>query len=98
MRGLTTRAMDDSGVSLVTKPSYLTPELTTAVPRTRALKLPSPLRPVPAESVHGPGPGQNFPAVQHASWDEVFLTARRGIFFPSMSKVYWPCTTIMYSS
>ena len=30
MRRLTTRAMDDSGVSLVTKRSYLTPELTTA--------------------------------------------------------------------
>jgi len=37
---------------------------------------------VAAEGVDGPGPGQNFPAVQHASWDEVFLTGPQGNLFP----------------
>jgi hypothetical protein len=77
--GLITRGMDDSGVWWVAKRSYLTPELTTAwFSRTRALGLPSPLRPVPAEGVDGSGPGQDFTAVRPASWDEVFLTGAQG--------------------
>jgi hypothetical protein len=76
---LSLRCTDDSGVSLVTKRSYLTPELTTVwYSRTRALRRPSP---VPAEGVDGPGPGPDFTAVRHASWDEVSLTGPQGNFF-----------------
>jgi hypothetical protein len=31
--------------------------------------------------VDGRGPGQDFTVVQHASWDEVFLTGAQGNLF-----------------
>ena len=70
--------MDDFGVSLVTKGSQLFPGLTTA---RYSLGFPNPLSPMPAKCVNCPGAGQDFTAVQHTSWDEVFLSGPQGNLF-----------------
>lgn len=82
MRGLTTRAMDDSGVSLVTKRSYLTPKLTTAWYPEHEPKAPEPTPPGARRKRAWSWPRPELPAVQHASRDEVFLTGPQGNLFP----------------
>ena len=75
--GFCTRCMDDFGVPLVTKRSYLTPAWTIGVV---LLKVPEPA-PLDARQMRGPGACQDFTAVQQASWDEVFLTGAQGNLF-----------------
>jgi len=46
-----------------------------------SLGFPNPLSPMPAKCVNCPGAGQDFTAVQHTSWDEVFLSGPQGNLF-----------------
>ena len=94
--GLAPICMDDFGVSLVTKRSHLTPEWTTGVV---LLKVPEPAPPDARQMRESSWclPGLHRRAARPRGM-KYSSPARRGISFPSMSKVYWPCTTIMYSS